>query len=129
MASIRRSIVVDAPAERVWEKLREAGQVVDLFPGVLTASRMEGASRVVTFANGMVVREYIVDIDDDGRRIVYAAVDAGFTHHNGAMQIVPETGTTSRFVWISDFLPDEARAGVEPLIDQGTASFAARWAR
>jgi carbon monoxide dehydrogenase subunit G len=129
MASIRRDVVVDAPADRVWERLREAGEVADLFPGVLTASRMEGASRIVTFANGMVVREFIVDIDDDARRLVYSAVDAGFTHHNGSMQIVPDTGTTSRFVWVSDFLPDDARTGVEPLIDQGTASFVARWAR
>jgi carbon monoxide dehydrogenase subunit G len=129
MGSIRREAIVGAPAEQVWERLRDVGNVADLFPGVLTNSRPDGDGRVVTFATGMVLRERIIDVDDHGRRVAYAAVDGPFAHHNASMQILPATGTTSRFIWISDFLPDELRTDIEPLIDFGTVAFVRRWER
>lgn len=127
MGSIRREIVVRAAADWVWAALRDIGAVASLFPGVLIDSRADGDGRLVTFADGQRVRERIIDVDDATRRIVYSAQAEGFAHHNASMQIVPEPGGASRFVWISDFLPDDARGAIEPLIDAGTAAFGARW--
>lgn len=128
MASIRREVAVQAEADRVWERLRDVAAAADLFPGVLVDSRLEGDCRIVTFADGTVLRERIVDVDDTERRVVYAVLGDPFLHHSASMQIQRATATTSRFIWISDFLPDGLRAGIEPLVDAGVAAFVKRWA-
>jgi len=47
----------------------------------------------------------------------------GLVHHSASMQVFAESdGGGSRFVWISDFLPDDLAASFGPLIDQGTAA-------
>ena len=38
------------------------------------------------------------------------------------MQIVPVDGGNCRFVWISDFLPDERAAMVQLLVEEGSAA-------
>ncbi|CAM4110955.1 SRPBCC family protein [Corallococcus exiguus] len=73
---------------------------------------------MVTFGNGMVVREPIVTVDDEGRRLVWGAEGGPMTHYNGAVQVHAE-GTGSRVVWTADFLPHEASAIVGPMIDEG----------
>jgi carbon monoxide dehydrogenase subunit G len=128
MASIRRELVVDVPPDEVWTSLRDVGNVAELFPGILTSSVLAAEDeRVVTFANGLVVRERIVDVDETSRRIVYSAQGEGFTHHNASMQIIARTAQASRFIWITDFLPHDARSALEPLIDEGMRCFEQRW--
>jgi hypothetical protein len=41
--------------------------------GFVTDCRMDGKDRIVTFVNGLVAREVIVDIDERARRLVYCA--------------------------------------------------------
>ena len=77
-----------------------------LFPGFVVDSRLDGDARIVTFANGMVMRELIVDIDDGAWRIAYAAVGGKTTHHNASMQVVADGERGSRLLWTTDFLPD-----------------------
>jgi len=127
VGTIRREIPVKAPASRVWAALRRPGEVADLFPGVLTDSRLDGGDRVVTFANGPTLRERIVAVDDSARRVVYAVLGDQFAHHNASMQVVPDGEDASRMIWITDFLPEVLRPEIEPLIDAGSASFSRRW--
>lgn len=123
MASIHREITIEAPAETVWAAVRDVGNVhVRLCPGVLTGARLEGDSRVVTFANGMAVRERIVDIDDAKRRFAYAVVDGRPTHHNASMQVVDEGEGRSRLIWITDLLPQEVVAPIAALVELGAAA-------
>lgn len=123
MASIHREITIEAPAETVWAAVRDVGNVhVRLCPGVLTDARLEGDSRVVTFANGMAVRERIVDIDDAKRRFAYAVVDGRPTHHNASMQVVDEGEGRSRLIWITDLLPQEVVAPIAALVELGAAA-------
>ena len=89
---------------------------------MLADAWLEGDTRVVTFAAGQVVRERIVAIDDERRRIAYAAVRDGLTHHSASMQVFVDGDGRSRFVWISDFLPDELAAAIRPLVEQGAAA-------
>jgi carbon monoxide dehydrogenase subunit G len=119
MASIHLEIPLNAPAEHVWKRLRDVGDVKVLFPGVLTASRLEGDSRVVTFANGMDVKERIVDVDERARRVAYAVVEWQTTHHNASMQVLPDGETRSRLVWVTDLLPHELAPQVRGLMEQG----------
>ncbi|MFY0562768.1 SRPBCC family protein [Archangium lansingense] len=120
MGTIRKEIVIHAPAEEVWRALRDVGRAHErLTPGVLVDCRMEGAARIVTFANGMVVKERIVTVDDAAMRVTYAVIEGGPAHHNASMQVFAEGPRTSRLVWISDFLPDEFAQVAAPLIEAG----------
>ena len=122
MASIHKEVPIAAPAGEVWAALRDVGNVHQLFPGVLADSRLEGDTRVVAFAVGPVVRERIIAVDDDRRRVAYAVLREGLVHHSASMQVLAEGKGGSRFVWTSDFLPDGLAASFGPLIDQGAAA-------
>src|SRR6187402_3496707 len=88
MASIRKELRLDASAEHVWDAVRDVGAVHErLGPGFLLDARMDGDARIVTFANGMVVREPIVDINDEDRRVAWAAVGGQFEHYNASVQV------------------------------------------
>ena len=120
MASIRRELIVDAPADHVWAALRDIGQVhTRLAREFVIDTRLDGDSRLVTFANGEVVRERIVDIDDRARRLAYAVVDWRTTHHNASFQVTPDGDGRSRLTWITDLLPDSLADLVGGFVDQG----------
>jgi polyketide cyclase/dehydrase/lipid transport protein len=121
MASIRVETVVRVQVDRAWDAVRDAGAAhVRLFPGILTDARLDGDARVVTFADGMVLRELIVDVDDDSRRFVYASVGGRAAHHNASIQVLAEGLETSRLVWITDVLPHELAAPVGALMRRGS---------
>jgi carbon monoxide dehydrogenase subunit G len=123
MASITREIPIDAPPEDVWKALRDVGNAHRMFPGVLVDCRLDGDARVVTFANGLVLREMIVDLDDAARRFSWAAVGGRIRHHNASLQVLAgaQRGGT-RVVWIADVLPHELASDMAGLMDQGAAS-------
>jgi hypothetical protein len=75
MASIHKEVVVDALADAAWSAIRDVGAIhTRLAREFVVDTRLEGDSRVVTFAGGIVVRERIVDVDDRARRIAYSVV-------------------------------------------------------
>lgn len=120
MACIRKEIVVEASSDLVWAAVRDVGQVHKrLVPGVLTDAHLEDGARVVTFANGLVVRELIVDLDDENRRFAYAAVGGRTTHHNASIQVLSEGKDRCRLVWITDLLPQEMVSPIFALMEQG----------
>lgn len=107
MPSIRHEIQIDTPPEKVWDALRDFGALHErLVPGFVTECTMDGPDRVVTFANGAVMREVLIDLDDEERRLVWTIVDGPYRHHNGAAQVFAERGG-SRFVWTADLLADD----------------------
>ncbi len=107
MPSIRKEIQIDAPPEKVWDALCDFGALhTRLVPGFVTDCRMDGEDRLVTFASGAVMREVLIDLDDEAKRLVWSIVDGPYSHHNGAAQVLPE-GDGTRFVWVSDLLPDD----------------------
>jgi carbon monoxide dehydrogenase subunit G len=124
MATIRREIAIEARADDVWAAVRDVGAVHErLAPGFVVDTRLEPGARVVTFANGLVARELIVDVDDEARRLAWAVVGSHrLTHHNASMQVVPDGEGRSRVVWIADLLPDEVAADIRALIEQGMAT-------
>jgi carbon monoxide dehydrogenase subunit G len=120
MASIRKEVLIHASAERVWDAVRDVGQVHRrLVPGVLRDAQLEAGARVVTFANGLVVRELIVDLDDARRRFAYAAVGGRTSHHNASIEVLPEGPDRCRLVWITDLLPEAMAAPIAALVEQG----------
>ena len=124
MASIHKEVSVDVESETAWAALRNVGEAHRLFAPVLTECRLEGDVRTVRFANGMVLREHILDVDDARRRVAYAVFEGpGMTYHHASMQVVEAGPGTCRFVWTTDFLPAGVRENIAPLIDQGAAAF------
>ena len=122
MASIRREIHVEAGAEQVWDAIADVGAVhTRLAPGFVIDTRIEGGARVVTFGNGLVARELIVDVDHGSRRLVWAVVGGRPTHHNASLQVVAEAERRSRVIWIADLLPNELASPIASLIDEGMA--------
>lgn len=123
MASIHREMLVEARPEDIWDAVRDVGQIHRrLAPGFLTDCRMDGEdARIVTFANGMVAREIIVDVNDAARRVAWSVVGGRLTHHNGSLQVFAE-GEGSRMVWIADLLPNTFAEAVAGMIDHGMAA-------
>ena len=122
MASIRREVLIATRPENAWAALRDVGAVhTRLAPGFVTDVRLEDGARVVTFGNGMVARELIVDVDDAARRVAWSVVGGRMTHHNASAQVFPDGETRCRFVWIADLLPNEVAPAIASMIEQGIA--------
>ncbi len=120
MASIRQEMIIEARPEDVWAAVRDVGAVHRrLAPGFVVDCRLEEGARIVTFANGLVARELIVDIDDAARRLVWAVVDGRPTHYNGSLQVFAEGDGRSRVVWIADVLPNDLAGPIGGMMEQG----------
>ena len=123
MASIQKELNINAPAEHVWAAIRDVGAVhTRVARQFVIDTQLDGDSRLVTFANGEVVRERIVTIDDRARRLAYAVVDWRTTHHNASFQVVPDDDARCRLVWITDLLPDTLADLVGGFVEQGCAA-------
>jgi hypothetical protein len=122
MASIHREIVIEVSPELAWDALRDIGALhTRLAPGFVTDVKLEQGARLVTFGNGRVARELIIDVDDERRRVVWSVVGGRMTHHNASAQIIPEGPARCRFVWIADLLPHELAPAITGMIEQGLA--------
>jgi hypothetical protein len=123
MASIRREVILDVPAEELWDAVRDVGALhTRLVVGFVTDCRLEKDARVVTFANGMVAREVIVDLSEGDRRLVWSATGGQMSHHNASAQVFAEGAGRSRLVWIADLLPHELAPAITAMIEQGLAA-------
>jgi len=121
MTSIRKEILIDASPEDVWDAVRDWGALHKrLVPGFVVDTRLDGEDRIVTFASGMVVREVLIDLDDEARRLVWSIVDGPYTHHNGVAQVFSEGEDGARFVWTADLLPNELAEPTAEAMEQGT---------
>jgi hypothetical protein len=90
-------------------------------PGFVVDVQMEEGAQLVTFGNGMVVRETIVDLDEVARRLVYSVASERLTHHNASFQVLAD-GAGSRLIWVADLLPEAAAGAVETMMEQGAAA-------
>ena len=70
-------------------------------------ARLDGEARIVTFHNGTVARELLVDCDDARRRLVYAIVNERVSHYNASVQVFADGQTRARLSWVVDVLPNE----------------------
>ncbi|MBR0869992.1 SRPBCC family protein [Bradyrhizobium tropiciagri] len=123
MASIYKDIPIDAPADHVWDALRDFGAVhTRLAPGFVTDTKLDGDARIVTFSNGSVARETLVDCNDGRRRLVYAIKSERLTQHSASAQVFTEADGRCRVLWITDVLPNEVAPYIDAQMDQGAAA-------
>jgi carbon monoxide dehydrogenase subunit G len=119
MASIHKDIPLDAHPDEVWAAVRDFGAVHRrLGPGFAIDARLDGNARIVTFHNGTVAREELVDCDEARRRLAYAIVGAErVQHYNASVQVFTEGESRSRIVWIVDVLPNEIAPYISSQMD------------
>ncbi len=121
MTTLRQDVALDADPAAVWDALRDFGGLHErLVRGFVTACESDKRERVLTFFNGMVVRELLVGVDDEQRRLTYAITE-GFTHYQGTAQVVADD-VGCRLVWHVDLLPDERATDVAALMEHGAAA-------
>ena len=120
MATIHKEIKIARGKEFVWDAIRDVGAIHKrLVPGFVVDCKLEGDSRIVTFANGMVVRELIVDVDDKTYRHSWSARGEPLTHHNASIQVFSDGHEKCRVVWIADLLPNEVAEAIGEMIQHG----------
>jgi len=122
MASIHREVIVEAAPDLVWDAIRDVGAIHErLAPGFVVDTKLEPGARIVTFGNGVVARELIVDLDEAARRLAWSVVGGKMTHHNASLQVFADGEERTRVVWIADLLPSELAPYITGMIEQGMA--------
>jgi hypothetical protein len=124
MASIHKEFVIDARPEAVWAVLSDYGAVHErLAPGFVTDTRLSSDTRTVTFADGTIVLERLVDLDHEAMRVAYTVIGGSLhpSHHHASMQACPEAGGRTRFVWHTDVLPDAMAIPIAESVEHGSA--------
>lgn len=119
MASLFKDIFIAASSERVWDAARDIGALhTRLVPGFVIDTRLAPGERVVTFANGVTLREPIISLDDARRRLAWSSIGGITTHYNAVLEVIAE-GEGTRVRWTTDFLPDEVGPRISAMQDQG----------
>ena len=123
MASITKHIDTVAPVRAVWSAIRDVGALhTRLVPGFVVDTVLDGDARIVTFANGMVIREPIIAIDEERHRLVWSAEAPQFEHYNSSAQAIEQSDDTTVVVWTADFKPDELADVVNDMMTAGAAA-------
>ncbi len=120
MTSIRKERLINASSDKVWSALSDIGALhTRLVPGFVIDTQLVEGARIVTFGNGQVFTELIVDLDESARRLVWAIVEEPFRHYNASAQVFAEGAGCCRFVWVADLLPNELGDHVAQMMEQG----------
>jgi hypothetical protein len=120
MATVRKKIPVRASAADAWDAIRDIGALqTRLVPGFVVATTLEPGARVVTFGNGLVVREPIITIDDEAMRLVWSAEGGQTTHFNASAQVVRDPNGLTQVVWTADFLPESVKGAIDGMMTAG----------
>jgi len=123
MATIRSELKTRAPADEVWSAVADIGALhTRLVPGFVVDARLEPGVRIVTFINGITLREPIVTLDDEARRLVWTAEGGRARHYNAALQVSALPDGWTSVVWTADFLPDDLHSYFARAIEAGMAA-------
>jgi hypothetical protein len=123
MGTIRSELKTAAKASDVWSAIRDIGALhTRLVPGFVVDTKLEPRARVVTFVNGVTLREPIVSLDDEARRLVWTHEGGRARHYNGALEVSELPDGLTSVVWTADFLPDDIRDYFSQAIDAGMAA-------
>ncbi len=126
---VMRSVVIDAPIERVWQAVRRFDGVADWNPGV-TAARLErgsstevGAIRALDIVDGSVFRETLLAHSDRDHFYTYDIIDSPLPCQNyvACHRFIEITeGNRTLGIWQGEFDCDPADAAeLESIVGDG----------
>ena len=126
---VMRSVVIDAPIERVWQAVRRFDGVADWNPGV-TAARLErggstevGAIRALDIVDGSVFRETLLAHSDRDHFYTYDIIDSPLPCRNyvACHRFIEITeGNRTLGIWQGEFDCDPADAAeLESIVGDG----------
>jgi len=119
MAKVYVSSVIDMPAERVWERIRDFNGLPQWHPGIAD-SRIEGNQpsdkvgciRNFNLKDGGNIREQLLALSDYDYSYTYAILESplGVSDYMATLRLVPITdGDRSFAEWTAEFACDPAR--------------------
>ncbi|GAA1216428.1 SRPBCC family protein [Prauserella alba] len=117
--------IVPGDVDEVWRRVRDFNGLPAWHPGI-ASSEIEpghsatevGAVRKLTLADGGVVREQLLCLDDPGRSYTYNILDGPFPirRYISTIRLAPVTATGDTFVeWWTEY---DADAADEPTLDK-----------
>jgi uncharacterized protein YndB with AHSA1/START domain len=130
MIKVYVSTVVDAPAERVWARIRDFNGLPTWVPAV-ASSRIEGggpadrvgAIRNFTLKDGGVIREQLLTLSDFDLQCGYSILDSpmGVENYVATLKLTPVTDGDRCFAeWWAEFdCPTARERELSTLIGQG----------
>ena len=126
MATLFMTSRLPVSVEQAWRRVAAVDQVHDILP-VVTSCSFEGDQRACLLANGAQLKEKIISIDNDLKRLAYSVIDSpfGLEYHAASMQIVAD-GQGSRIDWTTDFKPDHLKEALTPMLEQMFAQMSER---
>ena len=104
LGSIRHEIRINRPPAVVWSLAGDPARLYEWFPG-LTASPVDGTTRIITMAAGMSMPEQIVTHDNLMRRVQYSITVPIFKHHRGTIDVIDLHDGTSLVVYSTEADP------------------------
>ena len=122
MATVRKAVTIARSADEVWDAVSDAGELhTRVAPQVVANTTLEagGEVRIVTFGNGVVLKELIISNDRSARRLAWSAQSDQWQHHNASLQIFPLGDARCEAVWTADVLPHAAGEIMEQFLTMG----------
>ncbi|WIM95094.1 SRPBCC family protein [Actinoplanes oblitus] len=122
MATVRVETFVDVKAADAWEAIADVEAVHErMLPGRVSSAEVDGDIRTLTMPDGARIRERIVAIDHELRRLAYSVIDGSampLTYHHATFEVVEVDGRT-HIRWTTDLLPDALAPAVRARVERG----------
>lgn len=117
MATINLETNLAVSADELWGKVKDVGSI-SAFLDVISESSVDGDQRSCTMADGAVLAETIISIDDDLQRVAYTITDSpfGIEAHSASMQVTDLGEGRSMFQWTTDVKPDALAGALGPML-------------
>ncbi|HEY3143742.1 MAG TPA: SRPBCC family protein [Acidimicrobiales bacterium] len=104
MATMRREIWIDRPADEVWAVVGHPAAVTKWFPQ-MTEVKVEGDRRIITLASGLDLVER-VSVRHDLRRFQYRLEGPlPIDHHQASIDVIPDGDGRCLVVYSTDVVP------------------------
>lgn len=120
MATIRKEIMIEAPAPYVWAALREAGTAEHCL-GFAVDARLEGHAWEAMFSGAAAVRAILTAFDENLRRLACAVGRARSMQHKASFHVSSDGAARSLLVWTTDVGPDDAVPAIGDAIEGSAA--------
>ena len=105
MATMRREVWIDRPADEAWALVGDPAAVTRWFPGMVDVA-VEGTSRVITLRSGLPLQEEVVSVRHDLRRFQYRLLGPlPVQFHLASIDVIPGGHARCLVVYSTDVEP------------------------